>query len=320
MPRFFDLRSTPTDVVLRAVAIGNVVYNHSDPGDLGGGTASLVMLSGLNFARFAIKDGTESGIRGSIAGVARQIFFPSLALIILSFVAYQRFDWLELLFVRPHPHKISAFPVWFSHIMIQLLAAFYLLFSIPAVARATLRHPARAMLVFFCVSAFLRSIAGYGLFDALLRMPWNFFLGAVVYFLALDAGTSNRGTRWLAAACVVVGAMISFAPTNPRLWWVIAGGLVLVFVRSIPLPQLLARITTVVGAATFGIFLTHVIWIKVGRRFTEMWLGPQSTVQTMILFAFALLLGTLTWAALEAFGRAYRAVKSDPARPALAVI
>jgi hypothetical protein len=318
MPRLFELRSTPTDMVLRAVAISNVVYNHSDPGDLGGGTACLIMLSGLNFARFAIKDGTESGIRRSIAGVARQIFFPSLVLIVLSFAAYQRFDWLELLFVRPHPQKISAFPVWFSHIMIQLLAAFYLLFSIPAVARATLRHPARAMLLLFSVGVFLRYIAGYGLFDALLRMPWNFFLGAVVYFLAVDEDTSTRSTKWLAAACVFVGPMVSFSPDNPRLWWVIAGGLVLVFVRYISLPQLLARVTTVVGAATFGIFLTHVIWIKVGRRFTEAWLGPASPVQTLTLFFFALLMGTLTWAAVVALGRAYRAVQSETAKPALA--
>jgi hypothetical protein len=318
MARLFELKSAPTDVVLRAVAISNVVYNHSDPGDMGGGTACLIMLSGMNFARFAVKDGTESGIRRSIAGVARQILFPSLALILLSFAAYQRFDWLELLFVRPHPQKISAFPVWFSHIMIQLLAVFYLLFSIPAVARATLRHPARAMLLLFSVGVFLRSIAGYGLFDALVRMPWNFFLGAVVYFLAVDEDTSTGSTRWLAAACVLVGPMASFTPDNPRLWWVIASGLVLVFVRYIPLPQLLARITTTVGAATFGIFLTHVIWIKVGRRFTEVWLGPPSTLQTMILFFFALLLGTLTWAAFMAFGRTYRALQPESARPALA--
>jgi hypothetical protein len=319
MPRLFELQATPTDVVLRAAAIAWVVRYHAFPADdLGGGTAFLVLLSGANFARFAVKDGTPSGIRRSLVGLARQIFFPSLILIIISFVASQQFDWLELLFIRPHTPRISDFPVWFSQMMIHLLVAFYLLFSIPAVANATLRRPAQAMLLLFGVGVLLNSIAGFHLFDTLLWMPWNFFLGGVVYFLAMDAETSSPGSKWLAAACVLVGPMVAFSPTNSRFWWVIASGLVLVSVRYIPLPRLMVRVTAVVGAASFGIFLTHIIWIKLVRRFAEMWLGPQARPHSMILFAFGLLLGTLTWAAVVAFGRAYRAVQSHPARPALA--
>ena len=320
MTRLFKLQSTPTDVVLRALAIASVVMYHTNWINSGGGTAFLVMLSGMNFARFAIEDGTPVGIRRSIVGIARQIFFPSLVLTIFSFVAYQRFDWLELLFIRPHlPHKISAFPVWFSQMMLHLLAAFYLLFSIPSVARATLRNPARVMLVLFCISLGLRSIAPaeFRLFDTLLHMPWNFLLGPVVYFLAVDADTSSRGTKWLAAACVLAGTIVSFSPGNPRFWWVIASGLVLISVRYIPLPWLLVRVITVVSSATFYIFLTHNLWFKVVRHAYVVWAGPHAIVHPLILFVSGLVMGTVTWAAFTAFGRAYRAVQSDPAAAAL---
>jgi peptidoglycan/LPS O-acetylase OafA/YrhL len=107
--------------------------------------------------------------------------------------------------------------------------------------------------------------------------------------------------------------MVSFDLTNTRLWWVIASGLLLVSVRYLSLPRLLARVASVVGAASFGIFLTHNIWIKVVRTLTQMLFGPRATPGPIVLFALSLLLGTLTWAAVVAFGRAYRAVQPGQA-------
>jgi hypothetical protein len=317
MARLFELRPIPTDVVLRALAIAAIVYNHTTRLNLGGGMAFLLLLSGMNFARFAVEDATAPGIRRSIGAIARQIFLPSLLLILLSFAVYRRFDWLELLFIRHNPQRISAFPVWFSHLILQILAALYLVFSIPWVARATIRWPAGSMLLLFGASVLVRASAPLlmelpFIFNHVRDTMWNFLLGSVVYFLAMDPKTSGGRARWLAVACVVAGAMIGHDPNGTRFWWLIITGGMLISVRYIQLPNVLGRITVAVSAATFGIFLTHEVWFKVVSRVNEIWAGPEGIVHPYILFVSALLLGTLTWAAVVAFPRTLRTARVAP--------
>ena len=327
MPPLFEWRATRTDVVLRAMAIASVVFNHTRLVTFGGGAAFLLMLSGMNFARFAIKDGTAPGIRRSILDMGRQVFVPSLALVLLSFALYRKFDVLELLFVRNWYalQTIAAFPVWWVQMFLQLLAGLYLLLWIPAIVRGTIRRPALAMLVFFGVGLFLRA-AGALLTIPLLtgpRLPlshlWTFALGAVVYFCAVDTTTSRSGTIWLPAACVLAGTIVGFDFGTWQYWWVTIAGLLLVRVKYIPLPHVVARVTTTVSAATFGIFLTHMLWFRAVSGVTKMWAGPDAIAHPLVLFFFSLLLGTATFAAFVAFGRAYRALQSEPVRPLPAI-
>src|SRR5262245_41317899 len=99
------MRSASSDVVLRALAIAAVVYNHSHQFDMGpmtleGGMTFLLLLAGMNFARVAIRESDADHLRRSIVTMMRQVFVPSFLLVVASFAAYQQFDLLELLFVR----------------------------------------------------------------------------------------------------------------------------------------------------------------------------------------------------------------------------
>jgi hypothetical protein len=329
MRRLFELREIPTDVVLRALAIASVVNNHTLIGtiDLGGGMAFLVMLSGMNFARFAVKDGHVGGIRQAIVDTAWRLFVPSLVMVLLTFAVNREFDLHQVLFIQNwtgRPQGLRLFPAFYAQLLLQLMAGLFVLSWIPAVARATVRRPGLAMLVLFGVALLLRACGDLLSINYLIRprLPlshiWTFALGAVIFFFAADTTKSRPGGRWLAWGCVLVGTMVGYSPTDLRFWWLIASGSLLVSVRYIPLPSVLVGITMAVSAATFGIFLTHVTWFHILRGVHGMWLGPQATIQPLLLFFFGVLLSTLTWAAFTAFGRAYRALQPAFARPILA--
>ena len=323
MARLFELRATPTDVVLRAAAISFIVFNHTSPIEYAGGMAFLLMLSGMNFARFTIKDGTAPGIRRSILDIARQVFVPSLVVVLLSFAYHGKFNVFELLFIRNwhDSERLSLFPVWYVQMLLQLLAGLYVLTWVPALVVAAVRRPALAMLILFGAGLVIRASGVFVPSPYMIRrlphtLLWNFALGAVVYFLAVDS-TRPRSGRWLAAACVLAGAFVGHEAGTLRFWWLAAGGFLLIGVAYIPLPTAVARIATAVSAAAFAIFLTHMIWFKVVSTIYDVWV-PRGSVHPWLLCFFGIALGTLTWAAFVAFGRAYRALQPEPARPVLA--
>lgn len=325
MPRFFELRSTPMDVVLRAAAIFAVVYHHSTLMERNGGAAFLLMLAGLNFARFAVKDADAPGMRRSIVDIAWQIFVPSFAMVLLTIAIYRDVEVSALLFMgnwRGFPKHVL-FNAWWVQMLLQLLAGLYLLSWIPAIARATVRRPDLAMLVLFGVALLLRA-SGALLSIPFLTRPrlpqtqlWTFALGCVIYFFAVDTTTSRPGSKWIAATCVLAGTFVGLDFGTWRYWWLTIGGLLLVCVRHIPLPRLVARATAVVSSATFCIFLTHLVWFLAARAAVRAWAGPDAIVHPFILLFAGVVMGTLTWGASAAFGRAYRALRSDQAYAAV---
>jgi hypothetical protein len=314
------------DVLLRALAIAAITYHHAHlldtgPFGLAGGMTFLMMLSGVNFARFAVRGADPERVRHSIAGFATQVFVPSMGLVLLSFAAYGEFSWLELLFVRNwyDTKHIAAFYNWYPQLLLQLLALLYGLFSIPRLARAMLAHPARSMLLLFAAGLALRWAAPFVWDTSYLRhrLPhtflWNFALGAAVYFLALDGSKVSRQSKGLAFLCILAGAAVAHDAARLAFWWLAIGGACLVYVRQVRLPALAAGTVVVVSARAFGIFLTHLIWFKVLSRLNELRAGADAVVHPDLHFAFGLIMGTLTWVVCTAFGRAYRAVRVQPA-------
>ncbi len=97
---------------------------------------------------------------------ARQVCIPTLLVVLLSFVLSGRFSWFELLFVENlrTARRFGLFEGVVPQVLLQLLAGYYLLFSIPPVARLMLRFPARAMMTLFALALVLRA-AGPFLWD-----------------------------------------------------------------------------------------------------------------------------------------------------------
>lgn len=325
MRELFRLRATPPDVALRAMAMVAIVYHHAHlldagPFGLAGGMTFLMMLSGLNFARFAVKDATADGVRQSILELARQVWVPSLLLVLLSFAVYGKFDLLELLFVRNwrDTKHIAAFYDWYPQVLLQLLAVFYLMFSVPALSRGILRHPARAMLALFAIGLALRVLAPLVWDTAYLRhrLPhtflWNFVLGGVVYFLVMDRPAPKPASRAIVIACVVAGAVAAWNPRTFQFWWLVVGGVMLATVRQVWLPAVVSRIAVILSSATLTIFLTHLIWFKLLNNLYGVVTASRAVLHPDLLAVLALTGSVAMWVAFRALRAAWRLIRLQP--------
>lgn len=324
MMRLFELRTIPMDVVLRGLAILLMAYRHSHNSSefalsLAGGMTFLLMLSGMNFARFAL-GGTAVIVRRSIKELARQVFIPCLVVVLLGFVLARRFSWSELLFVENFvsKHRFGLFRVWYCQVLLQLLGGYYLLFSIPPVARLVLRFPARAAIALFAVALLLRA-AGPLVWDAgylLNRVPhmywWNFALGSVLFFLTTEPWRSKPWSKPLAFACVVSAATVGWGLNGLDGWGLIASTTLLVTVSAVRLPAVLARAIVLVSGATFAIFLLHWASFRVAESAYRLLAGPTAGLDRNVAFVAGVLMCVTCWVAFKAFVRAYRALVRAP--------
>src|SRR6187455_617445 len=111
--------------------------------------------------------------------------------------------------------------------MLQLLAAIYVLFCIPAVARGFLRRPLAGMLALFAAGVLLNLFmplvwdTRYLWYQVPHNYLWNIALGGLVYFLAFEP---NRVPfpRLVSVACVVAGAAVGYGSSRLEFYVLIA--------------------------------------------------------------------------------------------------
>lgn len=176
-----------TDLALRAVAILAVTWNHANPlarGALGGGMTFLFMLSGYNFARFAILNSNIGRLRRALVMFALRVFVPSMALVMFFSLLLHDFFWQEFLFISNWwtIERVSIFPTWYPQVLLQILVGLYAAFSVPAIGGSLLRRPLVWSMVLFVVAVLVRLLGPMFWDTSHLRhnLPhlylWNFVL------------------------------------------------------------------------------------------------------------------------------------------------
>jgi hypothetical protein len=256
------------DILLRALAITMVTYNHAHPYPTfapgwGGGMTFLMMLSGYNFAKFGMQGASPTDGRLALARLGSKILIPSVILVLFFFVILRKFDWAELFFYRNWitVQRISKFPTWYPQVIIQMFGALLLLFSIPKVAAWIFRHPLPASLIIYSIAVAVRAVFPQVWDTAPLHhfLPhlflWNFTLGWVVYFCV--TGVGGQWGKVLAVAAAVLGASFGWGIHALDFWWLTIGVTLLVLPLNLRLYTPVARFFFIVSQATFAIFLLH---------------------------------------------------------------
>lgn len=256
------------DILLRALAICLVTYNHAHPYPTfslgwGGGMTVLMMLSGYNFAKFGMQGASANDAARALSRLGLKIFVPSLVAVLLCFAVLRAFSLSELLFYRNwiSLERISKFPTWYPQVILQMFAGLVLLFSIPGLGDRILRKPFPYSLALFSVAVairvtFPRIWDTSGLHNLLPHLYlWNFLLGWVVYFA--NAEVRSVGRKVVTFVCAVVGAYVGWGIHALDFWCLTLGVLLLTLDVRITLWTPLARIVFVISQATFGIFLVH---------------------------------------------------------------
>lgn len=260
------LSNVETNIFLRSIAILAVVLGHSGFTFIGGGTQLLFILVGYNLARFQSKSFIQGYAWNSICKFSIKLLVPYFILILGYFYWKNSFGWERIFlytnYIPFEERSPTIFPTWFILVLIQSLVIIGLIFSsekLREMFKMNTWKTSFLVLLFFII---LRIAFPY-LYDSnylFERLPpiyvASIWLGWVIYF----SETLNQ--KWFT---FVIALMLSFVHLglNPISLWISAGSFMLLFIGNLKLPYILKYSITRIAAATFFIYLFHMIFIHV---------------------------------------------------------
>ncbi|MDC1295446.1 AMP-binding protein [Myxococcota bacterium] len=267
--------SIDTDVLLRGLAIAAVVYNHTKPADsppMPGGAATLLLLAGLNLARFR----SAALFRGESWPIVSSTFtryvLPYLAILVAYLIAKGQFDGPSLLLVSTFvSDRTGTFlePFWFMEVFFHLTLLMAGVFSIrplrDSIARAPLAWGAGAVALLGAMHVVSNEV-GRAL-PALLVFSGIFGIGWCVHFAKTDM-----------ARALVSLSVLAYPWLVPRGATVAIVTLILIWLPRMPVYFALAKdFFGKVGAASFYIYILHAVVVTVlgsGLGIRGSWLFP----------------------------------------------
>jgi acyl-CoA synthetase (AMP-forming)/AMP-acid ligase II len=239
-----------TTVVLRAAAITMIVATHAALTDLKGGAHVLLAVAGWNFARFQLP---VAGRR--LATAIARVAVPTSTWIALVAVLFGgAYSLTNVLLVHTLVGEAvwsERWRFWFVEALVVALAAAGVGLAIPAVRRLERRRPFELAGGVLAATLALRAVAAS---DATVRRPQE-----VVWCFALGWAAQRAGSTWQKAivSVVVLAAVPGFFGQPLREAVVVAGLLLLVWVRTLPVVRPVHRVAGALAAASLTIYLTH---------------------------------------------------------------
>ncbi|MBB3035582.1 AMP-binding protein [Hoyosella altamirensis] len=256
-PRSSWLRTVETPILLRAVAIIAIVGVHVPLWKFLGGAHILLAVAGYMFARFTLSGSSIQSRRGAILKALGGVAIPSVAWIAAVYVATDWYEVSNLFLVNKlvGPHTRTSGVLWFIEILALILVSAAVLFSFPAVARLQRCYPFGFPVALTGVGIAFR----YGL-------PWDPIAPKDAVYLPLTFWVFTLGwaawaaRTWQERAFVTTLAAV-FLPTyfdgTRRGILVLAGVLLLLWVRSVRLPAPVVWGAALVAHSSLYIYLTH---------------------------------------------------------------
>jgi acyl-CoA synthetase (AMP-forming)/AMP-acid ligase II len=256
-PRRFTV---PVDLsaVLRAVAVTLILVSHADIAQLQGGAHVLLAVAGYNLARFQLGMPGRSDRVRAIGRTALTVAVPAALWIGAVALVAGTYRWQTALLlngVTGADHWTDNWQFWFLEALVWGYAGVALLLALPSVDRWQRTHPfAAAMLV---LAACL--VVRYAVVGVEAGRVERYATVVVLWCVALGwaAAVARTHGQRLVVAAAAVASTVGFFGDGQRERIVIAGILLLLVDRAIPVPRLLARVVQAVAAASLWIYLTQ---------------------------------------------------------------
>lgn len=252
-----------TDVVLRAMAIVMMVGSHVKLFHLVGGAHLLLVITGWNFARFALGDETpERSPSRRITKVLARIAVPSVLWIGFRVVISDKYVWPNLLLINNYLRK-GAVGYWYIEVLAQLMILAIIALAVPSVARCERKHRFG-----FAMSLLLLASAARFVTAGDFAPARDIFVThmAAWFFFAGWAARRATNVRQRLAVGAVAGLMTAtffggysngFVGDATRIATVIAGTVVLLIVTRIPVPRIAASTIGLIASSSLYIYLLH---------------------------------------------------------------
>ncbi|KRF35095.1 AMP-binding protein [Nocardioides sp. Soil805] len=247
-----------TNVVLRALAIVTIVGSHANLFTLLGGAHVLLAIVGFNLGRFQLGDRSRrERTRAILRGLAR-VAVPSVAVIGIVAALSRDITWKQAALITAFTEWSWSEPrwsYWFIEAMVLAVLLLAGLLAVPAVDRATRRHPFGTPVVLSLVLLPTR-------YD-LVGMPGDHVHRAhgVLWLLVLGWAMSQARTRAqrLVVSVLVLALVPGFFSVGgvERHVYLALGLLALTWVPHVRLPAAAAYVTGLVAASSLWIYLLH---------------------------------------------------------------
>ena len=245
------------DVLLRAIAITFVVFNHSRPNGAPiapGAMAALLMTAGLNLARFRADSLFQGEGFALIKSTFTRYMLPYLAILVAYLVAKQSFDLPSLLLVSSFfDPRAGTFlePYWFIEVFFQITILLGVWFSVPFLRDKTEDYPLVLGAAAVAILGAMQLAANANAIELPPLLAWTgvFALGWCVHF----ADSRNEKIA-LSVAALALPWLVPRGMNSAVVLWLLIS-LPRVPLGSIVVKEFIGRI----GAASFQIYIFHTI-------------------------------------------------------------
>lgn len=255
-------RQLETATLTRAFFMICIVALHTDAfvySPNWGAAYFLVLLAGYSVARFQLPEIIRSGSVWTLLGTIRYVAVPTILMdVFLEVFVSRTFELPSLLLLSnfADAEKIKGYTFYFIEFYVQLLVLAALLFSFRGVREAFRARPLlSAFILFLVVVAIDRTIEHFWDGDYNYhRTPWHygwcFALGMVI------AAAKDTPARLFALALSLVTVFMVWQLTSAA-YYVAGGCILIIFVRSVPVPAQVKVVVAEIAGASMFLYLTH---------------------------------------------------------------
>lgn len=267
-PEYKKFSVIETNIILRAIAIFVIVAGHASLMNLVGGALLLLVIAGANLARFQSEALFQGRLVQTISSLLRNLVIPYFVMS-FGFQLFKReFDLSVVLLFSNWitPDVPSIFPIWFVSLLVQVILLFTFLFTLQPLRRFAQISPWEFGLLTLVIGILAKigigSLWNTGyLFDRVPHMMfWMFALGWLIQFAqSKQQKTITTGIVW---AVVPILASLSYTYVTPSYTgWMLIGGTLLLWLPTVSVPQWIKFPLQIMGAATYYIYLFHMVFI-----------------------------------------------------------
>ena len=266
------LTKVNTTVILRVLAIVAVVLVHTGALRVGGGTFVLLLLTGHSVSRYQAVNLLNGKILRFYTAMLSKLLIPYYVIISGLALWFTPFDWQWFALINnwwPVEPEM-AFPYWFVSAYAQIIVILGLVFAIPGVAHAFRTWPKASAYAGLAAATVVMRVLGM---DAMEFGPRSHSPIAALQLLMVGwciASVEDIRDKFVASIVVAGVFLLDWSDLDMTTSaWLYAGTAMIIWIRTVPLPRVVALVMLRFSALSLYIYLFHVPAIYLVFYFVE---------------------------------------------------
>lgn len=282
-PSRLSVLAMEVPVLLRVISILLIVVGHFHVFSnwfISGETSVLFIVSGISLARFQLKGINERGNARALLKSVASIAVPTVLYTVLTQVLFDRFHWQSIFMISNWftRNDVGDFTYWYIEVLLQMILIIGFALSFTPVRKTIMSNPFRYLVLTSCLLAVASVLIDAYVFDASAlfdRVPQH-YLAIMVLGMAIHYAHSRSQKLVVSAvAILVIGGQDLLtvfghqAQASGYIDIAIPAILAVIWIRSVPVPGILARGLALIASSTLFIYLTHFQFQSLARRIDD---------------------------------------------------